>query len=128
MPTRKKGGAKKTIGTKPRGRKPKSDDTLAVNLPVNSNTNAFATVDDVFNDIMLLLDGVDPISRTEILAKVTNTLLESKKHALEKAQQDYEMLNKFVSAYSAITPDSNEKTAEAAPEETQAVPATSKWD
>lgn len=97
MPTRKKGGAKKTInvaGT--RGRK--ANITSDVGTAVEEIVLDYSE-EEVFMDVMILLDKLDPISRTRTLSRVTSTLLESKKEAAEKAKADYEAFSQFVTAY-----------------------------
>lgn len=105
MATRKKGGAKKTISTNPRGRKPKVTDNVDVLA-----TDTHSSEDEVFNDFMLLLDKVEATSRTRILSRVTTTLLESKEYALRKAQEDFDAMKLFVNTYAGLPVDAPEVT------------------
>lgn len=94
MPTRKKGGAVKTK----RPRKP-TGDTLYQEPANEIATNEAANSEgEVFYDIMLLLDKVDPAKRTDIIAAVISALHKSKADALKKAQKDYDSFTSFVNS------------------------------
>lgn len=90
MATRKKGGAKKT--TRPYKRKETEPTSADVVIAANDTVSQ----DDVFENVMLLLDQVDATTRTRVISQVISTLAESKKAALEKAQKDFELFNQFM--------------------------------